>query len=174
MRALRATSDKASLGPQAAPMDVYPLSDAPVLYNEMTKEEQEREGAWARAQRDAKGLHKKRVEEGGRAPHPPRVAPTRERHVPREVIPAREVRRSRSSVGRHVPEQPVRLRSIDPEWEYVDVEPEPVRPVRRHMPPPEPPSPPRGRSGPPPRVGEGPSEDGGGKAAKQLTINITL
>ena len=142
-------------------MDVYPLSDAPVLYNEMTKEEQEREGAWARAQRDAKGLHKKRVEEGGRAPHPPRVA-------------AREVRRSRSSVGRHVPEQPVRLRSIDPEWEYVDVEPEPVRPVRRHMPPPEPPSPPRGRSGPPPRVGEGPSEDGGGKAAKQLTINITL
>lgn len=42
------------------------------FFNQMTKKERDQEGAWARAQKDAKGLHKKRVEEGGRAPHPAR------------------------------------------------------------------------------------------------------
>ena len=156
------------------------------FFNQMTKEEQDQEGAWARAQRDAKGVHKKRLEEGGRAPHPARRAPTREewpeagRHVSMGAGPSRDDRRSRTPPKRRRRERsPVLLREAEPEWDEVPVESEPVRPVRRatssrHMPPPEPPSPPRGWSAPPPRVGEAAPEDGGSKTPKQLTINITL
>lgn len=96
-----------------------------------------------------------------------------------EAAPARDARRSRTPRKRRHRERPLLLREAEPEWEEVPVEAEPVRPVRRftpsrHMPPPEPPSPPRGWSAPPSRVGEAAPEDGGSKTPKQLTINITL
>eukprot|EP00435_Cladocopium_sp_Y103_P058357 s238_g20.t1 len=146
------------------------------FFNMMSKEEQQKPEAWQRAEKDARGVHKKRMEQGGQAPRSAADPPEEQRGKATSAKDPTGVRPPSRSLRRRRRRSPVVLREKEAEWSEVEEEPVPIRSVApassrmRGMPPPEPPMPPRSHA--PPRVAD--ADPGESKAPKQLTINITL